>query len=65
MVGILFLTFVLICSGTIYFIVQQYRVKHNDNLRNTMRSVYIELMHKVEFEEDLENWSSDALLQPG
>jgi len=60
MVAILFLTFVLICSGTIYFIVQQYRVKHNDNLRNTMRSVYIELIHKVEYEDDLENWSSDS-----
>jgi len=60
MVGILFLTFVLICWGTIYFIVQQYRVKHNDNLRNTMRSVYIELIHKVEFEEDLKNWSSNS-----
>ena len=60
LVGILFLTFVLICSGTIYFIVQQYRVKNNDNLRNTMRSVYIELIHKLEFEKDLENWSSDT-----
>jgi len=60
LVGILFLTFVLICSGTIYFVVQQYRAEQNDNLRNTMRSVYIELMHKLEFEEDLTNWSSDS-----
>ncbi len=60
MIGILFLTFVLICSGTIYFIVLQYRVQHNDNLRNTMRSVYIELIHKVEYEEDLSNWSSES-----
>lgn len=60
MVGILFFTFLLICSGTIYFIVQQYRVKHNDTLRNTMRSVYIELIHKVEYEEDLQNWSSES-----
>jgi signal transduction histidine kinase len=60
MVAILFLTFVLICSGTVYFVFQQYRVEHNDNLRNTMRSVYIELIHKLEFEEDLENWSSDS-----
>jgi two-component system, NtrC family, nitrogen regulation sensor histidine kinase NtrY len=60
LVGILFLTFVLICSGTIYFIIQQYSVEQNDNLRNTMRSVYIELVHKLEFEEDLENWSSDS-----
>lgn len=60
MVGILFLTFALICSGTIFFIIQQDRDKNNDNLRNTMRSVYIELIHKVEFEEDLRNWSSDS-----
>ncbi len=60
MVGTLFLTFVLICSGTIYFIVQQYRDKNNDSLRNTMRSVYIELIHKVEYEKDLSNWSSDS-----
>jgi signal transduction histidine kinase len=60
LVGILFLTFALICSGTVYFIVQQYRAEQNDNLRNTMRSVYIELMHKVEFEEDLESWSSES-----
>ncbi|MDX2430348.1 MAG: ATP-binding protein, partial [Bacteroides sp.] len=60
MVGTLFLTFLLICSGTIFFIVQQYRDKNDDNLRNTMRSVYIELIHKVEFEEDLRNWSSDS-----
>jgi len=60
MAGILFLTFLLICSGTIFFIVRQYQAKHNDNLRNTMRSIYIELIHKVEFEEDLVNWSSDT-----
>ena len=56
----LFLTFALICSGTIFFIIQQYRDKNKDNLRNTMRSVYIELIHKVEYEEDLRNWSSDG-----
>lgn len=60
MIGILFFTFVLICSGTVYFIVQQYRLKNSDNLRNTMRSVYIELIHKVEYEEDLQNWSSES-----
>ncbi len=60
MVGILFLTFVFICAGTIYFIVEQYQTKHHNNLENTMRSVYIELVHKVEYEEDLRNWSSDS-----
>lgn len=60
MIGILFMTFVFICAGTIYFIVQQYRDKHHSNLENTMRSLYIELIHKVEFEEDLRNWTSDS-----
>ncbi|MCF8346627.1 MAG: hypothetical protein K9G38_05405 [Bacteroidales bacterium] len=60
MIGILFFTFLVICSGTIYFVIQQYRVKHHDNLQNTIRSLYIELVHKVEFEEDLRNWSSDS-----
>ncbi len=59
MVGVLFLTFALICAGTIYFVIQQYRAKNYDNLRNTMRSVYIELLHKVEYEEDLVNWASE------
>ncbi|MEZ5070527.1 MAG: histidine kinase dimerization/phospho-acceptor domain-containing protein [Bacteroidales bacterium] len=58
LVLILFLTFALICSGTIYFVIQQYRMKNYDSLRNTMRSVYIELIHKVEFEEDLQHWST-------
>ncbi len=60
MIGILFLTFVFICAGTIYFIIEQYQTKHHNNLQNTMRSVYIELVHKVEYEEDLRNWSSDS-----
>ena len=60
MIGTLFLTFIVICSGTIYFVMQQYRMKHEDNLQNTMRSLYIELIHKVEHEEDLRNWSSDS-----
>jgi signal transduction histidine kinase len=59
MAGILFLTFALICSGTIGFIIRQYREKNNENLRNTMRSVYIELIHKVEYETGIRNWSSD------
>ncbi len=60
MIGALFFTFIVICSGTIYFVIQQYREKHQDNLENTMRSLYIELIHKVEHEEDLRNWSSDS-----
>ncbi len=60
MVGMLFLTFAMICGGTVYFIIKQNRAKDFDNLRNTMRSVYIELLHKLEYEEDLGNWSSES-----
>ena len=60
MIGVLFLTFLVICAGTIYFVIEQYRLKHHDNLQNTMRSLYIELVHKVEYEDDLRNWSSDS-----
>jgi len=60
MAGTLFFTFLLICTGTTVFIIRQYREKNDDNLRNTMRSVYIELIHKVEYEEDLRNWSSES-----
>ncbi len=60
MIGVLFLTFLVICSGTIWFITQQYKMKHHDTLQNTMRSLYIELVHKVEYEEDLRNWSSES-----
>lgn len=59
-IGLLFFTFIVICSGTIYFVIEQYRMKHEDNLQNTLRSLYIELIHKVEFEEDLRNWTSDS-----
>jgi len=59
MIGVLFLTFLVICSGTIYFIIQQYKMKHHDNLQNTMRSLFIELVHKVEYEDDLRHWSSE------
>jgi two-component system nitrogen regulation sensor histidine kinase NtrY len=60
MIGVLFLTFLVICTGTIYFVIEQYRMKHHDNLQSTMRSLYIELVHKVEYEEDLRNWSSES-----
>jgi len=52
--GILFLTFIFICGGTIYFIIRQYKRSHEDNLKDSMRSIYIELVHKLEFEQDLE-----------
>jgi len=53
MAGILFLTFLFICSGTIFFIIKQYKGSHQESLRETMRSVYVELVNKLEFENDL------------
>jgi nitrogen fixation/metabolism regulation signal transduction histidine kinase len=35
-------------------------MKHQDNLQNTIRSLYIELIHKVEHEENLRDWSSEG-----
>ncbi len=59
LIGVLFVSFIVICSGTIYFVVKQYRLKNEDSLKHTMRSLYIELVHKVEYEDDLRNWSSE------
>jgi len=54
MAGILFLTFLFICGGTIFFIIKQYKGSHEESLKETMRSVYVELISKLEFEEDLD-----------
>jgi len=59
-IGILFMSFLIICTGTIYFVIQQFRLKHEENLQDTMRSLYIELVHKVESKDNLRTWSSDT-----
>lgn len=70
MIGILFLSLLLIGGGTILFSIRQYRERHFDSLEEKIQSVYIEVMHKLEFERDLtKGWSAggyaslDELLQ--
>lgn len=53
MIGILFLSLLLIGGGTILFSIRQYRERHFDSLEEKIQSVYIEVMHKLEFETDL------------
>ena len=60
MISILLLSLFLVSSGTVYFSVKQYRNKHNDNLREKLNSVYIELMQRFEYAESLSaEWSSE------
>jgi signal transduction histidine kinase len=53
MIGILFLSLLLIGGGTILFSIRQYRERHFDSLEEKIQSVYIEVMHKLEYEADL------------
>lgn len=70
MIGILFLSLLLIGGGTILFSIRQYRERHFDSLEEKIQSVYIEVMHKLQYETDLTGgWSAggysslDELLQ--
>ncbi len=59
-ISILFLSLMLIGGGTIYFSIEQYRKKHDDNLREKIQSVYVELDHKLAFLETLSPyWAAD------
>lgn len=70
MIGVLLMSLLLIGGGTIFFSIRQYKERHFDVLSEKMSSVYIEVMHKLEYETELsEEWSAggyeslDALLQ--
>ena len=70
MIGMLLLSLLLIGGGTIFFSIRQYKARHFDSLSEKTQSVYIELLHKLEFEDDLSGgWQSggyaslDELLQ--
>jgi two-component system, NtrC family, nitrogen regulation sensor histidine kinase NtrY len=60
MSGILFLSLLLIGSGTVYYSIMQYQNKHKENLKEKLQSLYVELIHKLEHEQDLSNWTSDS-----
>ena len=57
---ILFVSLVFIGAGAVYFSFSQYRAKQDDNLREKIQSVYVELDHKLGFIEKLSgDWSQD------
>lgn len=60
-ISVLLLSLVLIGGGTIYFSLEQYRKKNYNYISEKLQSVYIELDHKLAFEENLSvNWSSES-----
>jgi signal transduction histidine kinase len=60
MIGIIFLALVMIGGGSVYYSIQQYKAKQNENIREKIRSVYIELDHKLSYETRLnQEWQSE------
>ncbi len=59
-ISILLLSLILIGGGTIYFSLEQYQKKNYDNISEKIQSVYIELDHKLAYEDKLtEDWASE------
>lgn len=67
--SVLLISFIFFGAGTVYFSIQEYKDRQLEILEEKVQSVYIELIHKLEFETDLRDWSSasyynlDELLQ--
>jgi two-component system nitrogen regulation sensor histidine kinase NtrY len=60
MIAILVFSLLLIGGGTIYFSARQFRQRQYESLGEKIQSVYVELMHKLGFENDLRSgWASD------
>ncbi len=57
MSAILIFSLLLIGGGMVYYSIRQYENRNIENLREKSQSLYIELIHKLEFEKDLRNWS--------
>jgi len=60
MSSVIIFTVLLIGAGTVYLSIRQYRNRQVDNLKEKVQSVYIELIHKLEYEQDLHAWSSES-----
>ncbi len=59
-ISILLLSLILVGGGTIYFSIEQYQNKNFDNLSEKIQSVYVELDHKLAYENELTpGWSAD------
>jgi signal transduction histidine kinase len=56
--GLLFFSLLFIGAGVVFFSIRQYQSKHVEILQEKIQSVYVELIHKLEFEKDLHNWST-------
>lgn len=60
-ISILILSLILVGGGTIYFSIEQYQKKNNENISEKLQSVYVELDHKIAYEEVLgSTWSSPS-----
>ncbi|MFO7574138.1 MAG: hypothetical protein R6W67_03165, partial [Bacteroidales bacterium] len=57
---IIFFTFLGIAAGASYLSIEQYRQRHYDSIREKARSLYIELDHKLDGEESLDDDWSDG-----
>lgn len=53
LVGVVSLSLLIIGGGTIYFNIKQYEQNHEENLREKIQSVYVELQHKLYYEKNL------------
>lgn len=59
-VSVLFLSLLFIGGGTILLSIRQYKTRNVNVLTEKMQSVYIELIHKLEFEKELtREWYSE------
>ena len=57
---ILVLSLLTIGAGSIYFSVRQYKIRQNTGLTERIQSVWVELMQKLQYEEELSyDWQSD------
>ena len=50
MTSLLFFSLILIGAGTVYFSIRQYKSRQIELLKEKIQSVYVELIHKFEFE---------------
>ena len=57
--SLLLFSLLFIGTATVYFSIHQYWNKHIEILDEKMQSIYSELVHNLEFENDLHNWSSE------
>jgi two-component system, NtrC family, nitrogen regulation sensor histidine kinase NtrY len=60
-IGVLLFSFILIGAVVATFTIKQYQIKHNENLRQKLNSIYLELESIIAGEKQLtENWRNSA-----